>query len=252
MGKICRHKNWKPVDIGCYKECVDCGVWLGERSDPHDYTKQYYHKNNTIVDDIPQRQWYWSIYKTLWDELGIDFVNEVQKVLEFGCGIGLLLWTIHRKYGIKCIGVESSYWAYNWQREVYGFTDDYFISSNADIELQTDGYLYNCGEREDEKRKYDFIYSNHVLEHLQDPMAVLEQCYRLLTLNGHLFITVPDREHQKSLHVHRWTFDPHVLQTWFAQAGFYDIKTMKTKPHNPPPVEGEYPGHYLHISGRKV
>lgn len=247
--RVCRHrKGWKELD-GCYKECLDCGVWKGYRTDPHNYDREYYHKNNTIVDGIPQRDWYWSIHKSIWDDMGIDFSN-IYKVLEFGCGIGLLLWSIHRKHNIKCIGVEDSYWAYSWQKEVYGFNDSYEII-HADFEKMDYSILRQLNEGMIE-RSFDFIYSCHIMEHLSDPMLVIENCYGLLNSNGCFSVVVPDKEHQKSLHVHAWTYDEECLEKWFLQAGFENIKIRKTKPHNPPPQVDEYPGHYLFVSGTKL
>ena len=91
-----------------------------------------------------------------------------------------------------------------------------------------------------------------MIEHLQDPMAAIEKCYELLKLNGYFYMAVPDKEHQRSLHVHTWTYDENVLMLWLTQVGFVDIQVKKTKPYNPPPIKGEYPGHYLHVCGRKV
>ncbi len=245
---ICRHTSWKNLN-GSYKECKKCGVWKGNRTDPHNYKREYYHKNNTIVDGIPQRQWYWGVHKAIWDGMGIDF-REMEKALEFGCGIGLLLWSIYRKYNIKCLGVESSFWAYDWQKETHGFNSDYRII-NDNFEETSDPILMNVLESEDKLRCFDMIYSCHVMEHLKNPMATVERCFELLNPEGVFYITVPDKEHQKSLHVHAWTYDEKCLRLWFSHAGFKDIQIVKTKPHNPPPTDGDYPGHYLHVSGRK-
>lgn len=244
---ICRHNDWKVRGDGCYKECTVCGVWLGNRTDPHNYDGDYYHRNNTIVDGIPQRQWYWGIHKAIWDQMGIDF-TAMERVLEYGCGTGQLLWSLYRKYGIRCLGVEQSFWAYNWQREVHGFDDDYQIL-NFNVEELDNSILIEVPEHED--RKFNFIYSCHVMEHLIDPMRMIERSHEMLNSGGTFYMAVPDKEHQKSLHVHKWTYDEECIRMWFEQAGFKNIQIIQTKPHNPPPVNGEYRGHYLHASGVK-
>lgn len=42
------------------------------------------------------------------------------------------------------------------------------------------------------ERDYDFVYSSHSLEHMQDPYKCIVEWFRLLKPGGHLIITVPD------------------------------------------------------------
>jgi len=44
------------------------------------------------------------------------------------------------------------------------------------------------------ERKFDLIWMNHVLEHFNDPLAVLRKAYNLLSETGVLYIGVPDAD----------------------------------------------------------
>src|SRR5574343_1397270 len=53
--------------------------------------------------------------------------------------------------------------------------------------------FYNClFEEYTPTRQYDYIFMSHVLEHLQDPQAVLANVREWLRPNGKLFVIVPN------------------------------------------------------------
>jgi len=253
---ICRHKNFQQIDLNfeglChfpnweekfknYRECVDCGVWKGRREDSHCYDGRYYQGCNIIVNGIPKRAWYWGKHKVVWDEMKIP-IDKFGSVLELGCGIGRLLWTFYRESDADCVGVEGSKWACEWQKETYGLSEDYKIVNE------------NCDTVDYSKLgKFDFVYGCHILEHLLNPMEVIEKCFEVLKPGGYMYFVVPDKVHQMVLHVHDWAYDERVFDVWFKQVGLKDFKYLRTKPHNPPPPpEMEWRGHYLHVSGRKT
>jgi SAM-dependent methyltransferase len=41
---------------------------------------------------------------------------------------------------------------------------------------------------------YDFIYSSHTLEHMNDPIVAFENWFRILRPGGHMVISVPDED----------------------------------------------------------
>jgi SAM-dependent methyltransferase len=41
---------------------------------------------------------------------------------------------------------------------------------------------------------FDFVYSSHCLEHMDDPRAALQEWWRLVKSGGHLFFIVPDED----------------------------------------------------------
>jgi len=241
MNQICRHPNLEQIPETRFKVCKDCKVWKGDREDAHAYIKEYYTSPMLQIfskHNIIRRNWYFNIHKTILDSLKVPFLD-CNRFLEIGSSVGRLLWTLRRDYNKDCVGVESSDWAVKWIEETLGFDDKFkFYKTNFEwLDKRVLG-------------KFDFIYSCHVFEHFDNPMKAMEECYELLNDGGWLYIVVPDKEHQKRLHTHAWTFESSTLKLWFKQLGLKDIKVGFTKPYNGDNVEG-LTGHYLHAVGRK-
>lgn len=69
---------------------------------------------------------------------------------------------------------------------------------------------------------FDFVHSNHCLEHLADPYLALENWIRVCIKGGHLVITVPDEDmfeqgvwpsmYAGPTHINTWTI--HKQKTW--------------------------------------
>jgi len=239
---ICKHKNLEQIPETRFKICKDCKIWKGNRESPHAYIKEYYTSEflQIFKHKIIRRGWYFDIHKTVLDSLKVPFLS-YNRYLEIGCGVGRLLWTLRRDYDKECVGVESSDWAHKWMEETLGF-DEKFKVFKANFEWLDKTIL----------GKFDFIYMCHVLEHFDNPMKVLEDCYEMLNNNGWLYIVVPDQEHQKRMHTHNWAFSSETLKLWFKQLGLKDVKVGFTKPYNGDGDVESLPGHYLHAVGRKV
>jgi 2-polyprenyl-3-methyl-5-hydroxy-6-metoxy-1,4-benzoquinol methylase len=60
-----------------------------------------------------------------------------------------------------------------------------FVDSHKVRFMLSDIYAFEAGE------KYDFITMGEVLEHVEEPVKLLERVHDLLTNQGHIFITVP-------------------------------------------------------------
>jgi SAM-dependent methyltransferase len=43
-------------------------------------------------------------------------------------------------------------------------------------------------------RTYDFVFASHVLEHMKDPRAALQEWYSVVRSGGHLIVLVPDED----------------------------------------------------------
>lgn len=68
---------------------------------------------------------------------------------------------------------------------------------------------------------YDFVHSNHCLEHLTDPARALQNWIRICRPNGHLIITVPDEDlYEQGVWPsvvdpeHQWTFTILKKRSW--------------------------------------
>lgn len=100
-------------------------------------------------------------------ELGLTFDS---RILDFGCGKGQLLQTLH----------------------YFGFRDltgaDAFIE--GDIELPTGVRILKRSLAELEP-SFDVIIMSHSFEHLPDPRAALRDAFRLVRPGGHLLVAMP-------------------------------------------------------------
>lgn len=214
---ICRHPELKTIDA-THSECLACGVWRGVREDAHRYTAEYYQEPAFGLFDygIPRRTAVYSGYQNLhFRPLGIelDFAS-TPRVLSIGCGVGLIAYSMFLD-GADVDAVDSSEWATKWMAEAYG-QHDRFRSWWANFETM-DRSLLNP--------PFDFIYSTHVWEHLDDPMAATEWCLDALKPGGQFFALVPDKQREAAMHhTHAWAFDLLCLERWLADAGFTDIR----------------------------
>jgi 2-polyprenyl-3-methyl-5-hydroxy-6-metoxy-1,4-benzoquinol methylase len=95
-------------------------------------------------------------------------------LLDIGCGRGLFL-DIMKKHGWQVTGVEFNEETASYAKKAYGID---VITQQAMSALPDESY--------------DVITLYHVLEHMQDPVAVLNTCVRLLKKHGLLVIAVPN------------------------------------------------------------
>ncbi|MCD8352160.1 MAG: class I SAM-dependent methyltransferase [Planctomycetaceae bacterium] len=58
---------------------------------------------------------------------------------------------------------------------------------------------------------FDYVYSQHVIEHLHNPMNFIKECYRVLKTGGFLYIECPDV---------RWSLLPHLPFVTGKRGGF--------------------------------
>jgi SAM-dependent methyltransferase len=70
-------------------------------------------------------------------------------------------------------------------------------------------------------KQYDFVFSSHTLEHMQDPYAALKEWFALVKPGGHLIFLVPDEDLYEQGHApsifnpdHKATFTLHKEQSW--------------------------------------
>jgi 2-polyprenyl-3-methyl-5-hydroxy-6-metoxy-1,4-benzoquinol methylase len=108
-----------------------------------------------------------------------EYIMSVRKspgrILDVGCGIGTFL----KKMGMRgwiTHGVETSKWAADEAKKKIG-QDKIFISQ-----------LNQCGFPDE---YFDIVTLWHVLEHVDDPLGLIEEIHRILKKKGALVIEVP-------------------------------------------------------------
>jgi 2-polyprenyl-3-methyl-5-hydroxy-6-metoxy-1,4-benzoquinol methylase len=234
---ICRHDETFHVDP-LHVECRHCKVWKGIREDAHHYDMNYYHAEafGLFRNGIPLRTAVYAGYRYVhWEPLGITFdFGKVPRTLEIGAGAGLLSYSLFLD-GADSIAVDSSEWASKWMTEAYGYHDRF------------ESVWANFEEMDRERLgQFDFIFANHVWEHLVDPMEVTEWCFENLRPDGRLFLIVPDKERERAMHhTHNWAYCENSLKRWFDEAGFKRIRVQSFE------GAGGEKGGYLRIVGIK-
>jgi 2-polyprenyl-3-methyl-5-hydroxy-6-metoxy-1,4-benzoquinol methylase len=99
---------------------------------------------------------------------------ETPSILDIGCATGSLLAALRDK-GWRVTGVEIS------PSAIYAKNERKLDVRN--IPLEENNFSDNY---------FDVILASHLIEHLNEPKAFLEETYRILKDNGSIFITTPD------------------------------------------------------------
>jgi len=101
-------------------------------------------------------------------------VKDTDRVLDIGCGFGVLLNKILCE---NRVGIESN--------------------KTAVSECLKKGLNVVCGDVEKEvpfgDGSFDIVIMNEVIEHLREPGRVVKECYRILGIGGILALTTPNR-----------------------------------------------------------
>lgn len=103
----------------------------------------------------------------------IKQLGDNKSVLEVGCGTGFML-SVFKKNGWKVFGIERNELVAKKAKELYNIN----VSSKNIKDIK--------GE------KFDLILLFNVLEHVNDPISVINECSKKLNKNGQIVIKVPN------------------------------------------------------------
>ena len=152
-------------------ECNNCG--LVSLSDTNHITDDFYKKSGMHGAELtPMETW---LKDTDWDDRRrFEMIRSIlpnKRLLDFGCGAGGFLLRA-QNLAANAVGVEpESRVLEHWKKKLK-------LVSNIDAA---------GGE-------FDLITAFHVVEHLADPRAVLEDLSKLLKPSGQMIIEVPNAE----------------------------------------------------------
>jgi SAM-dependent methyltransferase len=199
--------------------CQECGqVYSNPRPTPEE-NADFYHRR------------YWGLYKgkSAPDEAFFNrripkirsmlseiraFLKPGVAVLEIGCGVGALLWSMKQTCNNlgTFVGVEPHEGHAKFCREA------------KDLDVHA-GLLEEVAPRFD-KESFDLVVMNHVLEHTISPTEVFETVKGLLRTGGRFVIEVPNIQAPGSrlshfFHIaHHFNFSPRTLQRLGMKTGF--------------------------------
>jgi 2-polyprenyl-3-methyl-5-hydroxy-6-metoxy-1,4-benzoquinol methylase len=145
------------------------------------------------------------------------------RLLEVGVGTGVFL-NAARRAGFDCMGIDASGHIADHVRRAYGLP--VFQGYLEDFSIDT------------EKRRFDVIVMNHVLEHMPSPKAMLSRVGALLERGGILYIAVPNiTGWEASLTgwtsyepYHLYYFSPATLGILFKDAGLQVLQVKTVEP----------------------
>jgi 2-polyprenyl-3-methyl-5-hydroxy-6-metoxy-1,4-benzoquinol methylase len=169
-------------EAGNYKviACKQCGFKHLDPIPSEDdliefYSKQYFtsHKPDYINTDNNEE----AFLRIAFEERHRNFQIGTKRIsiLDIGCGSGQFLNFLKEK-GYKTYGVEPSLYA-----------SDIAKSNGHDVFTGSiDDFVQNCS------KKFDVISLKNVLEHIRNPIEVIEYCKELMHKDSILFIEVPN------------------------------------------------------------
>lgn len=213
-------------------QCLDCGFIMSSPFYSADTVAEFYReryralfKGQPDPTDLAQRHRYLreraDFYAPFLAEHGM--VPPVGgHLLDVGCGEGTLLRTLRERHpGISLIGVEPS----------VAYADH--LIRDAGIQVVDDI------TRLDPAQRFDAILLIHVLEHVHDPLSLLQQIGQRLRPGGKVYVDVPDVGAHATiidLHLaHCNHFSSHTLDSALRRSGMLPLELMSHRPPTLPP-----------------
>lgn len=106
----------------------------------------------------------------------LNKIKRTGNFLDVGCALGYFIYGIKQKSEWNVYGNEFGKEAVKYAKE----------KLNLNV---NDGELINSNYPSD---FFDYIHINNVLEHVRAPRVLLEECRRIISKNGVLFLSVPN------------------------------------------------------------
>jgi 2-polyprenyl-3-methyl-5-hydroxy-6-metoxy-1,4-benzoquinol methylase len=213
-------------------KCEHCGLCYTNPRPDRVSIQQFYPaqyqchrgKEDIVVRKLARGKWQKAIRRKKSDP--IPRLLQVQtpcRLLDFGCGAGDFLWRMHA-LGWNVTGVDMAQSAVVRLREQYGLPAH---AGTLPHPLLT-------------AASFEVITMRQSLEHVHQPLDVLEAAYRLLTRPGRLLVAVPNFDSLASrwfgaawygldLPRHLTHFTPQTLRTMLGRAGFEDVELRQER-----------------------
>lgn len=179
-------------------ECMDCGVqsWFGA-SNPGSVwydTASHYETRYWHLYREPTAYLCWNHHEAL-----KRLPPPPQSLLDIGCGIGAFV-AVCRAKGYDAHGIDFSSRAIETGRLYFGISELY--------PLALEEYLAkNVGAT------FDIVTFFEVLEHLEAPGDFLRSIYSIVKSNGHIVLSVPNRDRRPNVH-EDLDYPPYHLTWW--------------------------------------
>lgn len=225
----------KLIDDNIYQQYLHCtnDVCKEEKYEGNWYRNTFFNDlNKELVDSMrnDQTEKTFKIWKEMYAEQEIYFdeyfehrpgmrliakilseiANKEEKVCDVGCGSGRLLYEVS-KSGVKCIGVDMNK-----------------VRIDRLHSMGIAGCIGNAANTTLEDESIDYLICQECLEHVIDPVPVVNEIKRILKKNGRAFITVPYLD-KCDCDEHVRIFDKDNLYWLFYKNGFQVEKIFVTQ-----------------------
>jgi len=169
------------------------------------YDRYYEYKNKVKTVENPLQylasaeEAYWVIDNSLKQDIG----KKNLKILECGCGMGYLTYSLH-KAGFNVIGLDISQNAVNEATENFG---ELYVCANI--------FKYAI----EHKEEYDRIILTQVIEHIEEPIKWLETLLAMLKKGGKIILSTENKTIYPKNAI--WQSDlPPIHIWWFSEKSF--------------------------------
>jgi len=232
---ICGAKNFRQslsCEGFCYVRCECCGlVQMNPQPLEEEIKRRYVHGEDYLAYEIANEESYLNLQLLALKDAGFRELEEeifsanhhkpfpVPRVLDIGCATGTLLSSL-REGGWETAGVE-----------INRFQAEYSRSSR-----KLDILGMPLEENSLPPSSFNMVIASHLLEHLNNPFALVQEVHRILMPGGRFFVTTPNIEgFQAKLFGSRWRsaifdhlylFSVKTLSKLLGQAGFTVEKTV--------------------------
>lgn len=167
--RLCNSKDIKTFTVESrYYYCNNCELIFIDSSNFSSESKE--HQSYLQHENTPQNEGYVNMFKDFIEQLIEEYVDEINTVLEYGCGPGPVLADLLEDRGLKV----KKY-------------DPFFYPEQNFLE-----------------HKYDLITSTEVFEHFQDPKKEVQKLVNLMKTGSYL--AVMTSFHQGIEHFKNWWY----------------------------------------------
>lgn len=161
-------------------QCRDCQLFFINPMPTQEELSSYYPKSYYAYEDKPHQSAYHSkLVKFLKVEPSdLDNIEPASKktILDFGCGSGWSL-DLYKGKGYSTYGLDMDEAAI-----AIALKNGHIMSG---VDLLSTNY---------ESDFFDFIRSNHSMEHVSNPKEIINEFHRIMKKNGQLFISLPNAD----------------------------------------------------------
>ena len=222
--------------------CQDCGlVYVNPRPSP-DRLRAHY------VSYLPEDEEGREAWARMMRRIFADAAERIDarfprrgRLLDVGCAYGFFLEVMQAR-GWQVVGVDLNPGAVQWARR-----------RGLDVRAGT------LEEQGFPKGTFDVVTLFYVLEHVPNPLAVMQEVFRVLRPGGWVFLRVPDSTPAVRLldffgipnrlyHLpsHLYDFSPGTLRRLLEKAGFVEVKTFLQRCTSPAPWHARVLTHGFH------